>query len=419
MLDVEMDAELEAQAAMIGTPRTLQIVSTASQWSTAAPLWKKLAAGASASLLLCAAIAGLAHAGMPSQAPDAALFTGPGVPEQKTMVVAEDGRDHCASWKENCYSKGCCRQTGYSCFETTGQFKAKCMKSCDPQTGKKCTMAQAIMAPRLQEVTSKPAMSLYCFSVVTVDTGSPKPSHELDLIKYQYAHGLSIFDCEQTGLFSDKPLQLDEGVNFTQVFDVEHDWHFAKRKSTGAWVNTGLFTQVWKAVQTEAHWVSADWIVKVDPDAVFVPKRLVKKLEFQYEIADGLYMENCQYVDYGFFGNLEVISKKAFTTLLAHIDECKAEINWKVGIKNGKYGPMGEDLFAQMCMSKHGVKRFQAFDISMDGACEAKRDEGHKKDKKWQPHCGATYASSYHPFKKPEQWATCMQQAIAAFPQPM
>merc|ERR1712129_324786 len=57
-------------------------------------------------------------------------------------------------------------------------------------------------------------------------------------------------------------------------------------------------------------------------------------------------------------------------TLLDHIDDCKADvdtINWKVGIKNGKYGPMGEDLFAQTCMDKHGVRRANFMSMTQDG----------------------------------------------------
>merc|ERR1712238_555582 len=63
-------------------------------------------------------------------------------------------------------------------------------------------------------------------------------------------------------------------------------------------------------------------------------------------------LQNCQYVDYGFFGNLEVLSQKAFQVLLGNLDSCYTDVDWKVGVKDGKYGPMGEDLFAEL----HGCK---------------------------------------------------------------
>merc|ERR1712154_166247 len=57
---------------------------------------------------------------------------------------------------------------------------------------------------------------------------------------------------------------------------------------------------------------------------------------------------------YGFFGNLEVFSVEAFNTLAANIQSCSQRIDW---VKGTKWGPIGEDLFAQMCMDDNGVSR--------------------------------------------------------------
>merc|ERR1712203_626986 len=54
-------------------------------------------------------------------------------------------------------------------------------------------------------------------------------------------------------------------------------------------------------------------------------------------------------VKWGFFGNLEVFSVEAFNTLLDNIDSCSQKIDW---VKGTKFGPIGEDLFAQMCMDR-------------------------------------------------------------------
>ena len=72
--------------------------------------------------------------------------------------------------------------------------------------------------------------------------------------------------------------------------------------------------------------------------------------------------------------NLEVFSQTAFSILLANVDTCKTKTvkNWKVGIHKGKYGPMGEDLFAEMCLRKNGVEEIDAFDITKDGCCAAR-----------------------------------------------
>ena len=80
---------------------------------------------------------------------------------------------------------------------------------------------------------------------------------------------------------------------------------------------------------------------------------------------------NCEGVEYGFSGNLEVFSKTAFSILLANIHICKTKTvkNWMVGTHKGKYAPMGEDLFAEMCLRENGVEEIDAFDITKDGCC--------------------------------------------------
>merc|ERR1712129_545057 len=151
---------------------------------------------------------------------------------------------------------------------------------------------------------------------------------------------------------------------------------------------------------------------------VFVPARLKKSLEDTYEPQGGSYYVNCPHVDFGFFGNLELFSKTAFTTLLDHIDDCKADvdtINWKVGIKDCKYGPMGEDLFAQTCLDSVGVRRKEAFDITTDGACPADRPKEERKNKKWKPNCAWAATPAMHPFKKTEEWIQCYQATTSAF----
>merc|ERR550539_352336 len=44
--------------------------------------------------------------------------------------------------------------------------------------------------------------------------------------------------------------------------------------------------------------------------------------------ANGMYFENCKYVRFGFFGNLEVISRQGVATYLANIDDCKQSLNY-------------------------------------------------------------------------------------------
>merc|ERR1712003_305052 len=76
-------------------------------------------------------------------------------------------------------------------------------------------------------------------------------------------------------------------------------------------------------------WANHDWTVKVDADAVFLPMRLRTKLSSHKVTSSGIYLENCKYVNYGFLGNLEVISHQGFSTFLANIEDCTKALNWK------------------------------------------------------------------------------------------
>jgi len=343
--------------------------------------------------------------------------------EELTAIVASPGRGQCASTKENCFSKGCCNVVGFRCFLTQydqyGSPNARCMEKCEAGKDGICVQTQEIMNKVLQDVAATPKGSLYCFSVYTKDTGSTVQSFELEQLRIQYQRRISIFACNSWGVFSDTDVMLADGITFHKVQDVDGDFHFAKRKDTDepGWVNTGLFYQVWRAVQWEKKWETADWVIKVDPDAVFVPSRLQRKLAYQPVPASGMYFENCKKVDYGFFGNLEVISNQAFKVLLDNMASCKKDPNipWKVGIEGGKYGPMGEDLFAQACMDAHGVRREEAFDLTTDGACESYRPVGQEKNKKWKPTCAWTSTAAMHPFKRVDDYFKCYDETVAAF----
>jgi hypothetical protein len=130
-----------------------------------------------------------------------------------------------------------------------------------------------------------------------------------------------------------------------------------------------------------------------------------------------MYLENCKYVKYGWFGSLEIFSKAAFETLLGSMASCKnGGIDWKVGVEGGKYGPMGEDLFAQTCLDTNGVKRGIGYGSKLDGTCEADRPEEEKKNKKWKPNCDTVATTTYHPLMKPEAWAACYEATMTAFP---
>jgi len=234
---------------------------------------------------------------------------------------------------------------------------------------------------------------------------------EFDLLKKQYDMGISLFACADWAVYSDVEKSFDDTLKTEVVQDVKGDFHLMKRKETNSWVNTGMFVQVWNAVHAAKKYQTHNWVIKVDADAVFFPYKLANVLRQVSVPAEGIYIENCKYVDWGYFGNLEVFSKQAFQTLVENLETCYTEIDWKTGIKGGKYGATGEDLFAQQCMDLKKVSKIENFALSMDGACEADRPADQKKNKKYVPDCDGVSTPSIHPFKKVEPYVKCYMAA--------
>jgi hypothetical protein len=257
--------------------------------------------------------------------------------------------------------------------------------------------------------------SMYCFAVVMQDVGSTKKYYDLELLQGAYTKWTSIFACDNWGVFSDMEGWVGPDVPIVKLDDADGDFHYAKREETGTWLNTGLHYQAWKAIEEAGVYKSASWVVKADADAVFFPNRLVPFLSSKLVPATGMYLENCKNVKYGWFGSLEIFSAVAFETLLGSMASCKGTIDWKTGVDGGKYGPMGEDLFAQVCLDTNGVLRGEAFGTKLDGTCEADRPTAEKKNKKWKPTCDSGYYAAYHPLMKPDDYWSCWDASGNAF----
>merc|ERR1712077_156087 len=132
----------------------------------------------------------------------------------------------------------------------------------------------AMVASHKSDVTYS-MNTLFCFSFYAQNTGSTKKTYELDLLRTQLFLHASIFGCENWRVYSDVETWLSPQPNPINTVKVEDpgDFHFAKRKKTGTWINSNMFIAVWKKIQEENFWSSKDWTVKVDADAVFVPIR--------------------------------------------------------------------------------------------------------------------------------------------------
>jgi len=331
-----------------------------------------------------------------------------GLIEKEQRIAITPSYPACSTAKENCLPSGCCQTSGHTCFMKTDKL-ALCNETCSQGKGWSCAIARDHSVP-VQRTLDK---SMYCFSFYTHDTGSTKTSHELELLQMQNKHGVSLFACDAWDVFSDTSVEIGNGYFTYKVEDTFNEFHKLKRKLSGTWVNWALFHQAWLGVRQLGKWEGKSWTVKVDADAVFVPSRLQGWLSDKSgESPHGIYFENCKNVQYGFFGNLEVMSNEATKVLTTYLEDCHAVYapcaydgcDWK-------YGAWGEDVYVQRCLDRHYVDKVEAFDMTLDGACAADRPADQKKNKKWHAEdCTQVTTAAVHPFKKPAEYFKCLSQ---------
>ena len=90
--------------------------------------------------------------------------------------------------------------------------------------------------------------STFCFSVDTENTGSSKPSHELELLQYVRPEGKSIYGCDRAKVYGDVVADLGGGEKVIKVEDALNEFHF-ERKHISTWINTGMYKQIKKKMQ--------------------------------------------------------------------------------------------------------------------------------------------------------------------------
>jgi len=271
-------------------------------------------------------------------------------------------------------------------------------------------LVHEVASPAKKSDITYSSTNLFCWVFYQHVTGVTKPTQDLELLRTNLFLGTSIFGCEAYRVFSDISTWLSPGkVETVKVEDVENNFYFAKRKFNGHWINSNMFIQAWRKIKEEDMWSSKDWVVKTDADAVFLPTRLREKLGSLDVTSNGIYVENCKYVIYGFYGALEILSHKAAATLMANLDDCKASFNYMSPDKKSNNEPWGEDVFAQRCMDLHGVDKVTGFDFTTDGLCSADVPDSQKKSKKqWLPDCATTKTAVLHPFMKTKDYFQCL-----------
>jgi len=388
-----------------------------------APRWAKSAGVAGAALLLLGFAAGRASAGGSTTA--AALEHGLAQEQELTKVRKPAVEGQCTAAGGMCSASRCCQTTNFYCWQKT-QGEAYCKEKCP--AGWLCTEIEGgdTMLPAAHD---SDGTSLFCFTTYRKNRGvSDADDWNLDLIETQLKVKAGIFACDEWRVFSDikTGLSLDGQFQTIQVSEeVPGEFSQQRRKTVGGWgdgqyVNTPFYRQVWKKLAAEKDdpamaarsYYTKSWLVKADPDVVFIASRLQQKLAAIKVPKEGLYVEHCREVSYGFFGSLEVMSKTAAVILFQNAETCYGgEVNWKGSKIAQRYGWYGEDLLAQKCMDRHGVKKVWDFGLVTDGTCKASRPDGQKENMKWIPDpetCRTAGTPAYKPLKYSKDYFACL-----------
>jgi len=252
---------------------------------------------------------------------------------------------------------------------------------------------------------------LFCFAVARMDDSDGADSSSADseegLLRAQLGRGAGIFACDDHAVLSDVDKVLGDlaagPVRTVRIPSTKPDGI----TKDGTAQNTQIFLQAWETIRKDSRYLSFDWTVKVDPDAVLVPSRLRGLLApgalpenpfpppYEADSGSGWWVTNCDMegmlTEWGngwpmMYGAAEVLSREATRVWLAGVEECKTTIDWT---------NVGEDAFIGLCLRQLRV--------------------GELFLKMGDKRCGGATCSDadkfvFHDFKSPDDWLACWDQ---------
>lgn len=231
--------------------------------------------------------------------------------------------------------------------------------------------------------------TLWCFSLMM-------PSGiEQELITWQFNKKVSIFACEGSAVFSSGEWQIVPGLVTKKV---NSDLQCSFGGDSGSALNTWIFIAVWKRVIDDGEYQAYKWVVKVDPDCVFFPERLLAIVPM-YSTSD--YIVNCRY---GLHGPMEVVSKSAMDRFAADFAASADGNSPKTCVERLDFSIWGEDMFLDQCFVKILGLRGRPLEPRL--ICE-----DHCNCPAYEKCQSGSDRVSYHPFKTPGEYEACMARA--------
>lgn len=199
--------------------------------------------------------------------------------------------------------------------------------------------------------------TLFCFAVLQ------GPEGQMNLLRAQFSKGVGIFACDAWSVYTMGRMRLNQGHLVTsEIPPPPAGWGppvpwLSRPLSSKS--NLDVLLGVWQKVVKDGVALQQDWIVKVHPDAMFLPSRLRGVLSKQGDAlkpaddsaARALYLKNCQRQPddpavSDLDGPLKVLSGSAAKVLARSFKKCYDEVSWS---------GMGEGAFLAECLGALGV----------------------------------------------------------------
>jgi len=232
--------------------------------------------------------------------------------------------------------------------------------------------------------------SLYCLSLMLPWT------YEVDMMRSHIKRGVGIFQCDEWAVFSNKTVELKDGV-YSDVMNGTLKAEIGGQFKTA--LNTPVFRRFWQAVIADGRVWKYDWTIKVDPDCVFFPHRLKEMLKNEYkphgQPGVAVWLNNCQL---GLHGPIEVFSKQAIGAYKDGNGTCD-----EIAEKHGQ-----EDVFMRYCFEKLKVPKIDAFNLLLESewACNERPSAS-----SGMPPCYDRQVA-FHPFKSVESYFNCYDRGV-------
>lgn len=262
---------------------------------------------------------------------------------------------------------------------------------------------RSLVSPRSLTLVEEPTTTTTAAGKTTTTTRGPLLfcwSHvmlgdaEEELIRFQLDGRLGIFQCDYSAVISAKAVTLGQldGVDVVTWANpspvVDMGVRGVNGATTDSYLNTKTFIQAWDILVDSGHLWHYEFIVKVDPDTMFLPD-VLRRHVLEY-VGETVYFANCG--KYGgkplLYGALEVFSQAAMKAYAANKEECK-RMDWQ---------GWGEDYYMQECMDAMGVTSVLDSLQVADDRCLGSP-------------CNDYLKVGFHPFKDVDSWKTCHQQA--------